>query len=285
MAYDKTIFRSGPFENGVFWTTQFFCHNQRFSTKEAYWHDNRVRTRKFPAIVIQLTVSGSILYGEAGFETWTKPGDIILFKYHEPSWYGWPPGHRPTQPFVTSWINLLGAGLSEHWGLLRSHFGSVVSLGDPEPMNKELLGLFAAHSLDPVARAGAVALFLGRAVRLMEQGVVTSPRPVERAVDEIIRNPPVHLSVKEIADTYRISREHLTRAFAQRLDVSPGDFLRQERLKRAKRLLAAGDASLPQIATISGFGSSHAMIRAFKREFGQTPGDFRQRGKQGREKP
>jgi AraC-like DNA-binding protein len=277
MAYDKTIFRGGPFENGVFWTTQFFVHNQRFGVRENYWLDNRTRNRPFAAYVIQLTVSGSILYGEPGYETWTQPGDVMLFKYHEPSWYGWPPGHKPSQPYITSWINLLGAGLSEHWDLLRKHFGSVIRLGDPGPMNQELVSLFAAHSLDPVARAGAVAHFLGRAVRMMEYGTVSSPRAVTRAVEEILRNPPVHLSIKEIADTYRISREHLTRAFMAHQGVSPGDFLRQERLRRAQRLLLAGDATLAQVAVMAGFGSSHAMIRSFKRELGQTPDAFRKK--------
>jgi AraC-like DNA-binding protein len=53
-----------------------------------------------------------------------------------------------------------------------------------------------------------------------------------------------------------------------------GDYLRRSRLDKAKALLA-GNRSIARIAWDAGYADVTSFARAFKRRFGQAPGEYR----------
>lgn len=84
------------------------------------------------------------------------------------------------------------------------------------------------------------------------------------------------LDVAAIAEAHYISRRHLYELFAPS-EETPGEHLRRLRLQRAASLLS--DAGLPvaRVAEIVGFADATTFTRAFHREFGALPRDYRAR--------
>ncbi|WP_257620116.1 AraC family transcriptional regulator [Janthinobacterium sp. NKUCC08_JDC] len=59
------------------------------------------------------------------------------------------------------------------------------------------------------------------------------------------------------------------------MDASPHAWLLQQRLGRACDLLAAGDASLAEIALAAGFSEQSALTRAMRDSMAVTPASYR----------
>ncbi|HEX7829526.1 MAG TPA: AraC family transcriptional regulator [Thermoanaerobaculia bacterium] len=86
------------------------------------------------------------------------------------------------------------------------------------------------------------------------------------------------LPVPRISDAARVAGVHpvhLARAFRKHFRCSPGDFLRECRLERAKALLRDARLSLADVADASGFCDQSELTHAFRRTFGWTPREFR----------
>ncbi|GAA4601221.1 AraC-like DNA-binding protein [Actinoplanes octamycinicus] len=72
-----------------------------------------------------------------------------------------------------------------------------------------------------------------------------------------------------------VSASTLNEAVRQALGRSPGQVIRHRRVLEAKRLLAATDLSVAQVARRLGFADAAYFCRYFRREAGVTPGGFR----------
>lgn len=82
------------------------------------------------------------------------------------------------------------------------------------------------------------------------------------------------LTLEDLAGQTYLSRSYLSRMFSKRLGISFTGYLELLRLSHAKQLLAGGD-TLEKVAQESGFPSANALILAFKRYWGVTPGEYR----------
>ncbi|HKQ48026.1 MAG TPA: AraC family transcriptional regulator [Phycisphaerae bacterium] len=83
------------------------------------------------------------------------------------------------------------------------------------------------------------------------------------------------LSVRELALEAGVHPGHLARAFRRARGCRIGEFLRGERIERAKSLLVRSDESIALIAARVGFSDQAHLTRAFKRETGTTPAVYR----------
>lgn len=59
--------------------------------------------------------------------------------------------------------------------------------------------------------------------------------------------------------------------------MSPSEFIREVRLKKAVGLLKSNEYNIDEIAIIVGFNSTSYFIRSFKKKYEITPTDFKQR--------
>jgi len=82
-------------------------------------------------------------------------------------------------------------------------------------------------------------------------------------------------SVAELAQAVNLSRSALAQRFTELLQVPPMQYLKRWRLATAARLLCSGSRSLAQVAGSIGYESEAAFNRAFKREYGVSPGVWR----------
>lgn len=92
-----------------------------------------------------------------------------------------------------------------------------------------------------------------------------------RRLSEEWLDPP---SLAQLAADAGVSRFQLLRRFTQVHGCTPHAWLTQERLERARTLIAAG-STLADAAGACGFADQAHMTRLFTRQFGFTPGTWR----------
>jgi len=83
------------------------------------------------------------------------------------------------------------------------------------------------------------------------------------------------INVDILAKRYSLSYRHLQRLFKLSFKQSLADYIRSRRLVESLSDLLKTDRKLIDIALEFGFEYDQSYIRAFKREFGMTPGNFR----------
>jgi AraC-like DNA-binding protein len=109
------------------------------------------------------------------------------------------------------------------------------------------------------------------------------PRPawldpaVRAARDLLHAEPTVDHTAADLARVAGVSRFAVYRAFRASMGVSPSEYQRQLRLRRARGLLASGrPPSL--VAAEAGFADQAHLNRWFTRHYGITPGTFQRAG-------
>ena len=80
--------------------------------------------------------------------------------------------------------------------------------------------------------------------------------------------------VSDIARRFFYSREHLSRLFKKYLDISVTDYIAKCRVLKSCELITAGVPVLDAAYRV-GFGSPSAFIKAFRKETGVTPSEYR----------
>lgn len=104
---------------------------------------------------------------------------------------------------------------------------------------------------------------------------VSDPR-LRKALAYLHENIEDPITVEELADHAEVSRRWLEYEFRSVLGETPYQYVRRQRLIRAKRLLSdEPNAKIYQIAQRTGFSSVKQLTVAFQQAFGATPGEFR----------
>ena len=207
-----------------------------------------------------------------------------------------------TGAFILAAAGLLeGRRVTTHWRwcaeLARRHPGLRV---DPDPIYVRDGGVWTSagitagmdlalalveedhgHSL-ALAVARALVMFLRRpgGQKQFSAALAAQTGPADRFGDllawmsENLHRP---LSVETLAERARLSPRQFARAFREETGATPARMLERLRVEAARRSLEAGRAGLAAVAAACGFGTEETMRRAFLRQVGAPPGDYRDR--------
>lgn len=85
------------------------------------------------------------------------------------------------------------------------------------------------------------------------------------------------LSVARLAESVCLGPRQFTRAFQKTVGVSPAAYVERLRLDRAAENLSTTTVSVDQAAAQVGYRSADVFRRAFERQFGVPPGEYRRR--------
>lgn len=85
------------------------------------------------------------------------------------------------------------------------------------------------------------------------------------------------LTMPRLAEQNGINKNRLAYVFYKHAGMGPGDYLLQYRLKCAKELLLSDSAPLREIAQATGFNDPFYFSKAFKKQFGVSPSEYRER--------
>lgn len=87
-----------------------------------------------------------------------------------------------------------------------------------------------------------------------------------------------NITLKEISKDLNISPSYLSREFSKYFgELSFGEYIQQQRIEKAKELMATATYSLTEIAYLTGFSDQSHFTRIFKKITGQNPSDFRKK--------
>lgn len=100
---------------------------------------------------------------------------------------------------------------------------------------------------------------------------------LSRALLALHDDPRRDWSLPDLAQHSGLSRSALVSRFAAHLGSSPMRYLRDWRLYLAAEALAGSQGPIISIATEAGYGSESAFTRAFSRQFGSPPAEWRKR--------
>lgn len=141
-------------------------------------------------------------------------------------------------------------------------------------------GLASALLLDSVATSLAVGMvrkWSSLAESPPPQAVKggLAPWQVRRVHTIILDRLADEVRLDELAGAVGLSTFHFARAFKQSTGMPPHRFQTVARLNRAREMLSRTGLGVLQIALAVGYESGQALARAFRREFGCSPAEFR----------
>jgi len=115
----------------------------------------------------------------------------------------------------------------------------------------------------------------GIVARKSTETIPDAPPWLSDALVFIRRNAKNGISAADVFRTLGLSHTVVTRAFRSTLGTTVQRAIADARLDEARRLLLGTDASIKQVAALSGFASVSYMLQAFTAKYGVSPGAWR----------
>jgi AraC family transcriptional activator FtrA len=150
------------------------------------------------------------------------------------------------------------AGLDLCLHLIRRDFGAKVA------------NQVARRLVIPPHRDGGQAQFLDTPVD-RERG------PFSIVLERVQRRLHQPITISEMARWAAMSERTFIRRFHATTGMTPGEWITQQRLGRAKELLEQSSLAMDQVATRSGLGTAMTMRHHFRRRLGLSPVEYRKR--------
>ena len=104
--------------------------------------------------------------------------------------------------------------------------------------------------------------------------LVSDPR-LKEALEYIRQHLSNSITIDHLTRHISVSRRWLEYAFRDAFGESPYQYLRRQRLAKARLMLHDESVSIAQIASVSGFSSSKQFTAAFQAQFGVNPRQYR----------
>jgi AraC family transcriptional activator FtrA len=85
------------------------------------------------------------------------------------------------------------------------------------------------------------------------------------------------ITISEMARWAAMSERTFIRRFRATTGMTPGDWITQARVHRAKELLERSSLAIEQVASQSGLGAATTMRHHFRKRIGLSPAEYRKR--------
>jgi AraC family transcriptional regulator len=234
-----------------------------------------------PFLVVQHTLLGEGRLDYAGIRHRLVPGQtMVLTMPHAHRYWLERGGH-----WEYFWMVLNGREALRLARELIDAKGPVVIVADP------VVDRLAAACLTLIERAditpGEASSTAYAAMAALHDGVFGQssepeqqlPAAMTRVIAHIDANLATPLQVDRLAAIADMSRGHFVRQFGAIVGQPPSDFVLARRLDRIERLLLASDMTITAIAQATGFADGNYLAKAFRRERGMAPLEFREQGR------
>ncbi|MFC5871525.1 transcriptional regulator, AraC family [Chryseobacterium arachidis] len=149
---------------------------------------------------------------------------------------------------------------------LASATNNIMRIAMDDNSQKDIMADFALKEL-------LIRLMQTQARSMVEKNIAKNKSRIGFAVDYIKKNLHQKLSIDNIAKMAYVSKSNFFKMFKDELGTSPNDFILQERINRAKELLASQN-SIKETAYQTGFSDTNYFTRVFKQWVGVTPKSY-----------
>jgi len=114
-----------------------------------------------------------------------------------------------------------------------------------------------------------------------ERGVPASER-IETVLQFIERNLCKGVTLEDAADFAHVSSCYLSRLFRKEMNMTFISYIKEQRIERAKQLLQNSDQPITNVSLDLSYADANYFCKAFKKEVGISPSEYRQRFRQSR---
>jgi AraC family transcriptional activator FtrA len=119
----------------------------------------------------------------------------------------------------------------------------------------------------------------GGQAQFVETPILEVPNQFSDALDWANQHLDKSIGVNALASKANMSRRTFDRKFRASFDLSPKEWLIQQRIERAKGLLESDNHSIDHLASLSGFENATTLRHHFRRIVGVSPNQYRQQFK------
>ncbi len=265
-------------------------------------------------IAYHVVTEGKVLLSTADRELWAHAGDVVIYPANSPHVLASAPSVPPVSADdLLLPVGESGLVRIRHGGdgpRTRILCGFLASQGKPSPLVQSLPELLVV-SLTDVATLHWVEASIAMAARELSDGRLASRGMMSRLSELLmIESLRAHLSraevdkgwlagmadarigkalveihsvdgsnrsVNELAEISGMSRSAFVSRFSNLVGVSPRQYMLELRIQEARLMLSDTALTLAEISTHVGYDAPESFSRAFKRETGETPQQYRER--------
>lgn len=120
---------------------------------------------------------------------------------------------------------------------------------------------------------------VNEALKIKQLDVVSDDEKINRIIEYIDTNYMNEISLEDVASREFLSYSYLSRYFKQQVGVSFIEYLTKIRLQNALDGLKHSDDSILKIAMKNGFSNNKSFYKQFRKYFGISPAEYRDRNK------
>lgn len=248
-------------------------------TGPGYAWDGRARGQT-PFTVLQYTIggAGTLRYENRAMKV--RPGEamLVIVPHNHRYWV------EPGEHWEFFWISMHGREALRIHEMILNARGPVIRLNSAtvDRLAGCCLRLIGGQGEMPGA-ASAIAYEAAMALFDDTFGPAESAPGSETALARAVQYVATHLDgevdVDVLAKVAGLSRAHFSRSFAAMTGLAPAQYVLQERMKRAAKLLLANrETPVKEIAALSGIPDNNYFAKVFRRIYGISPTDFRTTG-------
>lgn len=252
--------------------------------KSGNWKED-VHKHDFCEIIFVLEGKGKIVIGENSYNV--CKGDLAIYNAGEPH-YEESSAKEPMEirfialeRFIISELpknHLLPPGYScvyntgDYYGLVCDYFERMIT----EFEKKEA---FYGDITQNISRS--LVMYILRIInsKLNDSSILQSNKTITAATNYIESNFNQELSLEKVASNCFLNKYYLSHMFSRVKGISIGAYIQKVRIKEACKLLRTTEDSVSLIATSTGFNNVSYFCRAFKKETGITPNQYRKQSK------
>ncbi|MEM7773782.1 MAG: AraC family transcriptional regulator [Cyanobacteria bacterium P01_A01_bin.37] len=212
-----------------------------------------------------------------------RAGSVLIVPAGTPHYANWDAENRYLLLSLdpNAWLHAARATIDSHASDLTPHFieaeplihGIGLSL-KAELESGNLGGRLYADTLCNTLFAHLLRHYTTQATTLPVQAGGLPRRQLRQVIEYVDTHLDQDLGLADLAAIAQLSPNHFTRSFKQSTGLTPHQYLIQQRVERAKRLLMEGKLAIADIALAVGFTHQSHLNRHFKRWVGTTPKAF-----------
>jgi AraC-like DNA-binding protein len=244
---------------------------------ETYDWDGRKRGQT-PFSVLQHTISGEgrLRYENRSYRVGAGETLLVLVPHNHRYWL------EKDSRWEYFWISMNGEEALRIHRLVLSAAGPVLKLQQGTIDQLADCSLRLVRDADTPAKASAIAYAAAMALYddvFGSHAFAADQSAMQRVIDHVNANLDKPLPVSELAEVSGLSRAHFSRVFAESEGLPPAEFVLQQRMQRAAKLLTnAAFLPVKEVAIMSGFDDANYFSKAFRRVYGINPTEFRTTG-------
>ncbi len=207
-------------------------------------------------------------------------GDLILFKPNEPHNYSF----KAEDKTISCYLHFTGKKCEEYLRMIDIYDSKISHIG----VNKKIRNLFANLQFEHLypkefSKEYKSALLLellftiGREKSIKTKYKNSNDTRIDEIQKEIMQNPTQWKDVSYYANKCNLSISRFQHIFKEQTGMTLKEYISSIRIRYSSELIIESGLSVSEIADILGYNSTTYFIRHFKKQYGQTPGEYKEK--------